>query len=79
MVPHDDMLCCIAGVMEVILDRRLSRDDRRGLGHGVMDNKVTLSNFRLLVEHRSSADHNVSHTVLLCSHSLLQLQVYAFI
>ena len=48
------------GVMEVVLDRRLSMDDRRGLGHGVTDNKVTLSNFRLLVEHRSSVDHNVS-------------------
>ena len=48
------------GVLEVVLDRRLSMDDNRGLGHGVMDNKVTLSSFRLLVEHRSSADSNVS-------------------
>ena len=50
----------VIGVFEVVLDRRLSMDDNRGLGHGVMDNKVTLSSFRLLVEHRSSADSNVS-------------------
>jgi len=50
----------VTGVFEVVLDRRLSMDDNRGLGHGVMDNKVTQSSFRLLVEHRSSADSNVS-------------------
>jgi len=57
------ILC--AGVMEVVLDRRLSKDDARGLGHGVTDNKVTLSNFRLLVEHRSTIDHNVSSLAVL--------------
>ena len=77
MVPHImTYSVTFAGVVEVILDRRLSRDDRRGLGHGVSDNKVTLSSFRLLVEHRSSPDHNVSHTVLLPDCILLQLQVH---
>ena len=76
---HDDIQCYTAGVMEVVLDRKLSKDDNRGLGHGVSDNKVTLSSFRLLVEHRSSPDHNVSHIVLLHSYFLLQLQVHAFI
>ena len=76
---HDDILCCNAGVMEVVLDRKLSKDDNRGLGHGVSDNKVTLSSFRLLVEHRSSPDHNVSHTVLFLGCILLQLQVHTFV
>lgn len=56
----DDKYCYIVGVMEVVLDRKLSRDDNRGLQQGLMDNKVTLSSFRLLVEHRGAADPNVS-------------------
>ncbi len=36
--------------MEIILDRRLSNDDHRGLGQGVSDNQVTLSLFRFLLE-----------------------------
>ncbi|VDO27798.1 unnamed protein product [Haemonchus placei] len=38
------------GQLEVILDRRLNQDDGRGLYQGVMDNRRTLSRFRLLVE-----------------------------
>ena len=69
MVPDEMTKCYTTGVMEVVLDRKLSKDDSRGLGHGISDNKVTLSSFRLLVEHRSSPDHNVSHTVLLFASS----------
>ncbi|XP_065841742.1 alpha-mannosidase 2-like isoform X2 [Oscarella lobularis] len=39
------------GYMEVVLDRRLMQDDSRGLGEGVKDNKITASNFLLLLEH----------------------------
>ena len=42
---------CILGYMEVVLDRRLMQDDSRGLGEGVKDNKITASNFLLLLEH----------------------------
>jgi alpha-mannosidase II len=42
----------IEGVVDVFLDRRLTRDDGRGLGQGVMDNRQVISTFKLLFEPR---------------------------
>lgn len=41
-----------AGQVEVMQDRRLQRDDNRGLGQGVMDNRRTVHVFRVLLESR---------------------------
>ena len=59
-----------AGSLEVILDRRLSQDDNRGLGQGVQDNKRTPANFRLFVERFQSEPGEESAGVPLTYHSL---------
>ena len=51
------------GGLEVMLDRRLTYDDGRGLGEGVLDNKPTPSRFYLIVERLQPAPNTVSDSV----------------
>lgn len=44
----------LQGWLEVVLDRRLMQDDKRGVGQPVKDNKRTVLQFALTVEPRSS-------------------------
>ncbi|XP_055587515.1 alpha-mannosidase 2 [Uranotaenia lowii] len=43
-----------SGQMEIMQDRRLTQDDDRGLGEGVLDNRPVLHLFRLVLESRES-------------------------
>lgn len=58
------------GWLEIMLDRRLVQDDGRGLGQGVMDNRVMNVVFHITVESNISAPNPVSQTLPL-SPSLL--------
>ena len=43
------------GELEIMLDRRLTHDDGRGLGQGIMDNRPSRVVFQLLVERNTTA------------------------
>lgn len=47
-----------SGQIEIMLDRRLSSDDNRGLQQGVRDNKRTVAHFRIVIEPMSSSSGN---------------------
>ena len=49
--------CLKAGVVDVFLDRRLTQDDGRGLGQGVMDNRETTSLIKFLFEPRQTVSY----------------------
>ncbi|XP_026315015.1 alpha-mannosidase 2 [Hyposmocoma kahamanoa] len=49
------------GQMEVMQDRRLSRDDNRGMNQGVQDNVRTRHTFRLVLESANSPCQNKTH------------------
>ncbi|XP_067941303.1 alpha-mannosidase 2x-like [Watersipora subatra] len=51
------------GELQVILDRRLSQDDNRGLGEPLKDNKRTESKFFILVEEKTAAGDNRDKTI----------------
>lgn len=66
------------GELEVVLDRRLRQDDNRGLGQGVLDNKLTASLYHLLLEDRRGVAQEVGgaaveHLSLLAHLSSLSL------
>ncbi|CAF0800037.1 unnamed protein product [Rotaria sp. Silwood1] len=68
--------CLKPGVIDVFLDRRLTRDDGRGLGQGVMDNREIISTFKLLFESRHTIADRTSLTgypTLLAHHLSIEL------
>ncbi|KAJ8775008.1 hypothetical protein K2173_020012 [Erythroxylum novogranatense] len=65
------------GWLEIMLDRRLPRDDGRGLGQGVMDNRPTNVIFHILVELNISSATNPVSNPLPLSPSLLSHRIGA--
>ncbi|TYI63587.1 hypothetical protein E1A91_D09G028900v1 [Gossypium mustelinum] len=49
---------CKQGWLEIMLDRRLAKDDGRGLGQGVVDNRVMNVVFHILIESNISLTSN---------------------
>ncbi|XP_021813864.1 alpha-mannosidase 2 [Prunus avium] len=65
------------GWLEIMLDRRLVKDDGRGLGQGVMDNRAMNVVFHIVVESNISATSNPVSNPLPLSPSLLSHRVNA--
>ncbi|CAF1276065.1 unnamed protein product [Rotaria sordida] len=68
--------CLKSGVVDVFLDRRLTRDDNRGVGQGVTDNREIISTFKLLFEPRHTIADRMSLTgypTLLAHHHSIEL------
>lgn len=65
------------GWLEIMLDRRLVRDDGRGLGQGVMDNRPMNVLFHILTESNVSALPPNIHTSISVQPSLLSHRVGA--
>ncbi|XP_060959016.1 alpha-mannosidase 2 [Cannabis sativa] len=63
------------GWLEIMLDRRLVRDDGRGLGQGVMDNRAMNVIFHILVESNISSTSNPVSNHLPLSPSLLSHRI----
>ncbi|CAG2173889.1 unnamed protein product, partial [Oppiella nova] len=66
------------GTVEVMLERKLQFDDNRGLGGGILDNKLTVSRFWIAIER---IDQNVSKEPIVPNlsqlmHSLLSTLLY---
>jgi alpha-mannosidase II len=64
-----------SGWLEIMLDRRLVRDDGRGLGQGVMDNRVMNVVFHLTVESNISTTSNSVSSSFPLNPSLLSHRV----
>lgn len=65
------------GWLEIMLDRRLVRDDGRGLGQGVMDNRPMNVLFHILLESNVSSTSNPISNPLPLSPSLLSHSIRA--
>ncbi|CAM4822114.1 unnamed protein product [Rotaria magnacalcarata] len=63
-------------VVDVFLDRRLTRDDGRGLGQGILDNREVISTFKILFESRHKIVDRTAQTgypTLLAHHLSIEL------
>ena len=68
------------GAVEVMLERKLRFDDNRGLGEGVLDNKLTVSSFWIGIERIDQTfdqkDSNIVPNLSELMHSLLTTLLY---